>query len=522
MPSIYIRETDNTIYGLSTVTTDNIVYVPGSATTGPSDNPVLLGSVEEFINTFGPSAPESSDRTVGSSWDYAYGLLYAGMPVLYKRITQEVDGTQVTELTKKATVNVPDSYAESGGSATDVATITAVYGGSYGNQLNYSVEISSTAYYLKIYRSAKLLENVKLITVTEDDTDDTIKEKLLASIPNLTFKNITFEIIDATKDKFKLSAVEHVYLAGGEDADEAKVLEQLPKEYEVLEDKYVYDVKFLTSGGYYDADKANTPIADAMIDLAEKRTDCVAIPDIPIGLPREEVTTFYTRSTSYAAIYAPWIYMRLPDRSEKWMPPSFVFMYTLAKSISSGNNLWVPPAGVTRASVPEAIRAEYEIGGTILEKWQETNPQSINPIMQLRQYGYVIYGQRTLYSEIDGSTNYRSALQELGVRIVVNEIKRQAFNISLALTFDQNTIRTWNEFRGRLDPILAQMKADRGIIDYQIIMDETVISTEDIDQNRIRGVIRVSVTRAAEDFDITFDLEPSAVTFSDDGDQFII
>lgn len=521
MPSIYIRETDNTIYGLSTVNSDNIVFVPGSATTGPSDNPILIGSVEEFVNTFGPSAPESSDRTVGSSWDYAYGLLYAGMPVLYKRITQKVNGADVTELTKKASANVLDNYSDSG-SATTVAKVEAMYGGSYGNQLNYSVEISSTAYYFKVYRANKLLENVRLISVTEDDDEESIKEKLLAAIPTKTFQNITLEIVESAKDSFKLVAAEHVYLSGGEDANEADILEQLPKEYEVLEDKYVYDVKFLTSGGYYDADKSTTSISDSMIDLAEKRMDCVAIPDIPIGLAREEVTSFFTRSTSYAAVYAPWIYMRLPDRSEKWMPPSFVFMYTLAKSVSSGNNLWVPPAGVTRASVPEAIKAEYEIGGTTLEKWQETNPQSINPIMQLRQYGYVIYGQRTLYSQIEGSTDYRSALQELGVRIVVNEIKRAAFNISLALTFDQNTIRTWNEFRGRLDPILAQMKADRGIIDYQIIMDETVISTEDIDQNRIRGVIRVSVTRALEDFDITFELEPSAVTFSDDGDQFII
>lgn len=516
MPSIYIKETDNTIYGLSTVTSDNIVFIPGSATTGPSDNPVLLGSVEEFISTFGPSAPEASNRIVGSSWDYAYGILYAGMPVLYKRITEKTEGTQITELTKKASADVTND------SDTKMMTITAMYGGTYGNQLNYSIEISSTAYYLKVYKSATLAESVKLITVSTDDTEETIRTKLLDAIPNKEFTNITIEINEDAKDSFELSAVEHVYLTGGEDADENEILAQIPNEYSVLQDKYVYDVKFLTSGGYYDADKASVPIADAMLDLAETRLDCVALPDLPIGLPKDEVTDFYTRSSSYGAIYAPWIYMRLPDRSEKWMPPSYVFMYTLAKSITSGNNLWYPPAGVSRASVPEAIKAEYEIGGTLLERWQETNPQSINPIMQLRSYGYVIYGQRTLYSKVNDSTSYRSALQELGVRLVVNEIKRQAFNISLALTFDQNNVRTWNEFRGRLDPILSQMKADRGIIDYQIIMDDTVISNTDIDQNKIRGVIRVSVSRAVEDFDITFDLEPSAVTFSDDGDQFII
>ena len=41
MPSITIREEDNTLYGINTLTNDNIVYVPGNTITGPSENPVL-------------------------------------------------------------------------------------------------------------------------------------------------------------------------------------------------------------------------------------------------------------------------------------------------------------------------------------------------------------------------------------------------------------------------------------------------------------------------------------------------
>lgn len=525
MPSITIREADNTIYGLSTVSSDNIVFIPGSATTGPSDRAILLGSVNELINVFGPSSPEGSDSVVGSAWDYAYGILYSGLPVLFKRITDLTSGTSKTALTETAEVDIMDGYTNNNTpleNAVKVATIKAKYSGTFGNKLTVSIEVLPTSYYLKVYKSGSLLENIKLLTISGTEDAETIRTKLIESIESLDCETIDIELMENAKASFALTSVEHLALSGGKDADESEVIKQVPLEFAELSDKYVTDVKFLTGGGYYDADKADTLITNAMIDLAESRTDCVAFPDVPIGLPREDVTSYFTRSSSYAAVYAPWIYMQLPDRTYKWMPPSYVFLYTLGKSLSAGGSLWNPPAGVTRATVAEAVKSEYEIGSSILEKWQETNPQSINPIMSLRQYGYVIYGQRTLYSNVDGNKLNISSLQELGVRIVINEIKRTAFNIALALTFEQNNVRTWNEFRGRLDPILSQMKTDRGIVDYQIIMDDTVTSTKDVDTNKIRGIIKVSVSRAAEDFDISFDLMPSAVLFSDEGSEFTI
>ena len=45
-------------------------------------------------------------------------------------------------------------------------------------------------------------------------------------------------------------------------------------------------------------------------------------------------------------------------------------------------------------------------------------------------------------------------------------------------------------------------------------MDTTTISETDLAENRIRGIVRVSIVNAVEYFDIGFELEPSNVTFT--------
>lgn len=506
MPKINITETDNTIFNLATTNSDNIVYVPGSAITGPYDAPVLLSSLDEFKNTFGSIGVEGSP-----TWDYVSGLLIAGLPVLFRRIA----GLNMDSDSPELKVVAASTIIKTAEPDTQQLKVTEKYGGSYGNTMYVTTEDLTGAVNFKVYKDSKLIESVRLISKSEDDDEDSIRAKLIEAINSTDFKTVKLEILN--EESFTLPSVTRQQLSGGSDMLEADVIQELPRTYDFIKDKYVYDIKFLCSGGYTDAESSQTTIANAMIALAEERKDCVAIVDIPLGTPKESVTSFFANiDTSYAAAYAPWCYIKLPDKREKWMAPSYIFLYTLGRSVESGNPLWVAPAGVQRASVPQVIKPEYEIGGDTLEDWQNTNPQSINPIMKIRSYGYVIYGQRTLYNMEDQGDVQTSALQELTVRIAANEIKRRIFLIALQLTFNSNNIRTWNEFRGLLDPYLKQMKADRGISDYQIVMDDTTTSDEDVSTNTIRGIVRVSVSRAVEDFEIDFQLEPSSVQFADE------
>jgi hypothetical protein len=175
-------------------------------------------------------------------------------------------------------------------------------------------------------------------------------------------------------------------------------------------------------------------------------------------------------------------------------------------------SVWYPPAGVSRGSIPSLMKTEYDVGSTVLDKWQNSGPCYVNPIMTLRNYGYVIFGQNTLLLS-DSTDTTQSALQSLNVRIAANQIKKWIFAICLGLSFDQNIPRLWNEFRGQLDAKLSSMKTDNGLYDYQIIMDGTSMTTDDVYNSKVKGIVRVSIVRAAKDFDVGFTLSNTGVTF---------
>lgn len=516
MPSINIKEVDYTVFSSVQNSTDNIVLIPGPAITGPANEPTLCTSYNDFVAKFGTSPTVKSNT--GTAWDMAANLLLRGFSVMYERI---VPTTGVA----KATANIvgilvtpgegsdPDTESE-----VNIGTVTELYGGTFGNSLSYRIVKTANAVYFRVYSgdSHRQIESIWLYDIGASEADD--KAAFIAAIgTKLTTKYVEVTLINPavtfTKVAYDSNTTYHS-LSGGTDATDSAIKALVPGVYSGLDDKYLYDFKFITSGTYCDPANTTVGINSAMVDLAQTRGDCMVFVDVPFGTASSSVYSYFNGyfNTSYASAYAPWCYMKLETGDTKWMPPSFIFLYTLAKSIQSGNKIWDVPAGVNRATVPEVVEPEYEIGSGLLDTWQNDSNLCINPVMKIRQYGYVIYGQRTLYS----TDNMESVLQEVGVRIIANEIKKLIANAAVSLTFERNNIHTWNEFRSKIEPTLVEMKTDGGIVDYQIVMDATTTYPEDIAENKIKGVVRVSIARAAEDFEIGFELNDSSVTFSEE------
>lgn len=525
MPKIVINEIDNTVNGLNDLTSNNIVYIPGNYSSGEFDKPYIFNSYKSFVETMG-SRPTGDSPTLGSTWDYAYNILLLGFPVIAYRVTPRNENNEPV-LPKTATAIMKADYSNSE-STNNVATVSFKYEGTEGNRYSYSIYNSEAAVFFRVYREEKLIESKKLIDIIDGENPDTKRERSITAAQNLNSKYVNITISKEQKDYFTLTPIERVKLSGGTDPAYEQVQSAIKNSYGYLEDKYLYDVKFLTSGGYYeesedspevDLTKYDKNITSSMLKLAETRTDCLAILDIPYQLPEDSAQSYFGNvSSSYATAYLPWINIKLPDKTTKWMPPGFVWLMKLAKSLGSGNKIWLPPAGITRASVTEAVKAEYDIGQAQSEALQTSNPNYINPIIKLLKYGYVIWGQRTLLPAAEGDYygTTTSSLQELSVRLITIEIKKTIWNACLELTFEQNHIRTWNEFNSKVQPLLIEMKADGALYDYEIKMDRTTMTDDDINNNKVRGTVRISPTRAAEDWEIDFVLEPSGVTFGND------
>lgn len=320
-------------------------------------------------------------------------------------------------------------------------------------------------------------------------------------------------------------------LQTGKDADDEHVKHEIPYVYEPLKDKYRYNITFVSNGGYVDdiiypdvitkyynsVGSAYRLIEDAMLELAESRKDCVAFLDVPFDLPMENVPSYFSHlSTSYAAAYDPWGYTLLATGVTKWMPPSFVQLYTHAKSIMNGNRMYLPPAGVRRAQVTEVIKTNHELPSKYIEEWQSSDtPQFINPIIWINGYDYTIYGQKTLFSIVSSNEKYQSALQDLNVRLVANAVKKLIWATCINLSFELNTLMTWNEFRAKMEPELSTMMGEGILTDYEVIMDSTTMTQADLNSGHVCGTVRISVARAATDWDINLEITPNNVTFNE-------
>ena len=108
MPKILINERDLTTVVADNIT-DNIVYIPGYAITGPINTPTLCYTLEEFKNIFGelpykfknsysytmfaseaqPTGNFILAEDYEKSYIYACELLRNGLPILYERVVSE-------------------------------------------------------------------------------------------------------------------------------------------------------------------------------------------------------------------------------------------------------------------------------------------------------------------------------------------------------------------------------------------------------------------------------------------------
>lgn len=314
--------------------------------------------------------------------------------------------------------------------------------------------------------------------------------------------------------------------------------------YNEFSDPYIYDFDFITSGGFvyreykpyesasqtggaqtYPLSPGNleyytgiTPIHQAMLNLVEERQDCIALFDVTADYDPDTYLTEYSRmlNTSYGTMHFPWCYVNDPDISQHLilMSPSYVFLYTFLSNLDNNvdSQKWFPPAGVKRATARVVKKPYFEMGSVLLNKWQNDTTARVNPIMRLKQYGYVIYGQYTTLEAIDMYTH--SALESLNVRLISNVVKKKIFDVCLNLAFEPNTENLWNKFYAQMDEFLRYMKYNEGVYDYRIVMDESTVTTDDINHLRCPGKVYIAPTRTAEFFDIDFIITEAGAVFS--------
>ena len=304
-----------------------------------------------------------------------------------------------------------------------------------------------------------------------------------------------------------------------------------------LEDKNLYNVRFLTTGAYA------CPTVD-MVKCAANRGDCIALIDhtdldtYSVDAVREQVEILdvdYTDTRnadalSFAAAFTPWFNANLPSMeitsgtvrdlgTESYtVPASFGYLLAYARSIKT-NPIWKASAGVSRGVIPELTSVKYILSNAECEMLQARAKSgevdldgtddnvgiAINPIAYRRYNGfsggfrYVVNGNRTMH-ENDGTT---IATSFLNVRVLVSEISKTLYDASVAYTFEQNSDVLWNKFYALVTPLLDRMASGEGIEGYRL---ERVATDK---KARFCANLTIVPIEAVEDFELTITLEDS-------------
>ena len=218
--------------------------------------------------------------------------------------------------------------------------------------------------------------------------------------------------------------------------------------------------------------------------------------------------------SSYAATYYPNV--RLADTLNGngtviVTPPSVAALGAIAKS-EADSQPWFAPAGFQRGGLnPLGGSGGPAILGTI-EHLTKADRDSlyevnINPIARFPATGdTVIFGQKTLQQSA-------SALDRINVRRLMNYLKKEIGDIADTILFDQNVQATWNRFKAQADVVLSGVKAEFGVTEYKLVLDETTTTPDLQDRNILYAKVFVKPARAIEFIAVDFVITQSGVEF---------
>lgn len=235
----------------------------------------------------------------------------------------------------------------------------------------------------------------------------------------------------------------------------------------------LYDVKFLTGGGY-----ATT---DAIISAAVKRGDCLALLDKDedvkvedlISKDGEDPKVEFTGS-KFAAAFFPWCTFELAgnivgddDSTSVYydLPGSAAYLLAYGRSVQSNAN-WMAASGVTRGVVPSLVAPKEEITEGQMHYLQGDTGNIegyVNPIMMVGSYGYKIWGNRTTY--VDAATD--TFFKFLNVRMLLCDINKILYTAAIRNTFEPNDDVTWINFKAMCSGVLDRMTSGRGLMWYR-------------------------------------------------------
>lgn len=205
--------------------------------------------------------------------------------------------------------------------------------------------------------------------------------------------------------------------------------------------------------------------------------------------------------SNYTATYWPWIQKRDNENNVNvWLPPT----YEVVRNIALTDNVafpWFASAGYTRG-LTSALQARVKLTEADRDVLYEGR---INPMATFSDQGVIIWGNKNLQVA-------DSLLNRINVRRLLLQTRKLISAVAIRLLFEQNDQIVRNQFLTLVNPILENIKRERGLSDFRVVLSN---DPEEIDRNELRGKIFIKPITALEFIILEFNVTPTGASFDD-------
>ena len=179
------------------------------------------------------------------------------------------------------------------------------------------------------------------------------------------------------------------------------------------------------------------------------------------------------------------------------VPPSHMMLRTIAFNDQVAFP-WFAPAGVRRGAIDNAssvgfINSEGEFETTAVAEGLRDSLYSvnINPLSFVTGSGLVAFGQKTRQLT-------PSALDRVNVARLVAFVRLQLDKIARPFIFEPNDALTRNEIRQAIESFFLELTAQRALLDFAVVCDETNNTPARIDRSELYVDVAIEPVKAVE------------------------
>jgi phage tail sheath protein FI len=526
-PGVFPREVDFSQYAARI--SQAIVGMVGFTRKGPVNKITDVGNESQLIGTFGEPLHSPEDN-VGAGTPYNPYLIHAAIQFLrqgnqLKIVRAAAFGTGQTEATFTAKAQDATPTANLVLTATSMGTWANVESPAPSSGVStrgITVVIanatldSTNKFKLEVYYKGVRVEVWDELSHTSTDS------RYVETIVNATLSGSRYIIADQQTGTKPTSGT--IYFTGGQNADQ---------ETGAQESALIGTFNSTTgtrTGAYLfsDADAVDLNIlcvpaakrATALTvfsNVTNARGDCLQLVDPESkGLSPRSAVDFANGTGAYAgnsfnqnqeAFFWPWVEYYSPYYNEKVYTPPCGWVSAQIAYTDRVADPWFAPAGLQRGVLVGATDIEYS--ASLAEReFLYTAGQVVNPIVNFKPDGIVIWGQKTCQRTA-------SALDRINVRRLLNYAKKVIASAVRVLVFEPHDPATWRQFKGIVQPELEAIKARRGLVDFRVICDATTNTPDRVDRNEMYGILLLKPTKAAETLTIDFTVLAQGASFAE-------